>query len=235
MPIHVNLGLLGLTLVILGIIAGVNTVVELLFTNPLFTTFLNVIPVFLQSVFPNDPEVLRFAIRAKGNLYNSWDIAIIYLVLMPVVSMLFTGCWLFLILALLGVFNIGTVWLIIWFVVTALIYLVSAKDQYTIEIVSADRRLRSKGVKNRMLADPIKTMQRVSIQFVINWVRTPLAALGILLTVLLFVLIYWPAWLIKIIPAFRFDLSDKQVRTRYYAFYALIFGIAGAVLAYIVR
>jgi hypothetical protein len=66
-------------------------------------------------------------------------------------------------------------------------------------------------------------------------VRTPLAALGILLTVLLFVLIYWPAWLIKIIPAFRFDLSDKQVRTRYYAFYALIFGIAGAVLAYIVR
>ena len=171
MPIHVNLGLLGLTLVILGIIAGVNTVVELLFTNPLFTTFLNVIPVFLQSVFPNDPEVLRFAIRAKGNLYNSWDIAIIYLVLMPVVSMLFTGCWLFLILALLGVFNIGTVWLIIWFVVTALIYLVSARDQYTIEIVSADRRLRSKGIRNRMLADPIKTMQRVSIQFVINWVR----------------------------------------------------------------
>ena len=235
MPIHINVGLLGLSLAILGIIAGVNIVVELLFTNQLFTTFLNVIPVFLQSVFPNDPEVLRFAIRAKGNLYNSWDIAIIYLVLMPVVSMLFTGCWLFLILALLGVFNIGTVWLIIWFVVTALIYLVSARDQYTIEIVSADRRLRSKGIRNRMLADPIKTMQRVSIQFVINWVRTPLAALGILLTVLLFFLIHWPAWLIKIIPAFRFDLSDKQVRTRYYAFYALIFGIAGAVLAYIVR
>jgi hypothetical protein len=235
MSIHINLGLLGLALAILGIIAGVNIVVELLFNNPLFTAFLNVIPVYLQSIFPNDPAILRFTIKAKENLYNSWDIAIIYLVLMPVVSMLFTGCWLFLILALLGVFNIGTVWLIIWFVVTAVLYFMSASNQYAIEIVSDDRRLRSKGVTKRLYADPMKTIKRVSIQFVINWVRTPLAALGILLTEILFVLLHLPAWLIKIIPAFRFDLSDKQVRTRYYAFYALIFGIAGAVLAYIVR
>jgi hypothetical protein len=157
-----------LAVAILGIIAGVNIVVELLFTNPLFTTFLNAIPIFLQSAFPNDPAVLRFAIRAKGNLYNSWDIALIYSVLMPIVTMLVTGCWLFLILALLGTFNIGTVFLIIWFVVTAVLYFVSASNQYAIEIFSDDRRLRSKGVKKHMSADPMKTIKRVSIQFVIN-------------------------------------------------------------------
>lgn len=156
MSIHINLGMLGLAIVILGLIAAANIVVELLFSNPLFTTFLNVIPVVLQSALPNVPAVLRFAVRAKENLYNSWDIALIYLVLLPAVFTLLTGCWLFLALALLGKFNIGIVWLIIWFVGVAVVYLVSARDQYMIEIARRDRRLRSKGIMNRFFCGPDK-------------------------------------------------------------------------------
>lgn len=46
--------------------------------------------------------------------------------------------------------------------------------------------------------------------FVTNWVRAPFAGLRISLIVVLFDLLDWPAWMIHIIPAFRFDLTNRK-------------------------
>jgi hypothetical protein len=54
--------------------------------------------------------------------------------------------------------------------------------------------------------------------------------LEIFLMVLLFVLLQWPAWLLQ--PILRFDLSNTQTRTTYYACYTLVFGIAGTIMMY---
>lgn len=231
MSIQTPLGMLGLALGICGAIAGANIIVEQLFGSTLFTTFLKAIPAFLQSFFPNDATILWFTVRANRNLYGSWDIALIYLVLIPTVFLLLVGCWLFLILKLLGIFNIGTVWLIVWFVVVVFDYGVSASNQYALELKSHDRRLRVLGIKNRMYSDPVKTLKRWSYHFLSNWVRGPFTALKILLIIVLFVLLHWPAWLVQIVPAFRFDLNSRKTRRYYYAWYAFIFIAMGLILS----
>jgi len=230
MSIHINLVFLGFVLGSCATIAGINIVVEQLFRGALFTSFLQLAPVLMQSFLPNDTTTLWFAVRANKSLYNGWDVALIYLVLLPMVFMLFVGCWLFLVLALLRVFNIGALWLIIWFVVTAVVYFVSASNQYALEIKSHDKRLGVPGVKNRMFADPMKTVKRVSFIFVVYWVSAPLGTLAIYLITVLFVLIHWPAWLIQTIPALRFDLTNKRERQVYYGWYAAVLGVTSLAL-----
>ncbi|MBE3140157.1 MAG: hypothetical protein IMZ53_06200 [Thermoplasmata archaeon] len=230
MAIKTPLEILGLVLGISGAIAGVYIIAEQLFKSTVFTIFLKAIPAFLQSFFPNDAAILWFTVRANQNLYTSWHIALIYFVLTPTIFALFIGCWLFLMLALLGIFNIGIKWLIIWYILVAINYMWSATNQYALEIKFHDRRLGAKGIINRMLSDLPKTMKRWSYYFLTNWIRAPFIALRICLITFLFVLLHWPAWLVQIIPAFRFDLTIRRTRRYYYSWYAAIFIIAGLVL-----
>jgi hypothetical protein len=231
MSIQTPLGILGLALGICGVIAGANIIVEQFFNDKLFSAFLKAIPVFLQSFFPNDATILWFTVRANRNIYDSWDVALIYFVLVPLLFALLTGCWVFLILALVGVINIGTIWLIIWFVLTAINYGWSASNQYALEIKSHDRRLGVEGIKNRMRSDPAKTAKRWSHYFFADWVVAPFVALRIFFIEFLFVLLLWPAWLLRLIPDFRFDLTSRKTRRYYYAGYSAVFVIAGLVLA----
>ena len=230
MTIKTPLEILGLALSISGAIAGVYIIAEQLFKSTVFTVFLKALPAFLQSFFPNDATILWFTVQANKNLYNSWHIALIYLVLMPTIFALFVGCWIFLVLALLGVFNIGTKWLIIWFILIAVNYMWSATNQYAVEIKFHDRRLGVNGIINRMLSDLPKTMKRWSYYFFTNWIRGPFTALRLCLITFLFVLLHWPAWLIQTVPVFRFDLTNRKIRRYYYSWYAGIFIIAGLVL-----
>ena len=175
-------------------------------------------------------QLLWFTIQANRNLYTNWSIAFIYFVLTPVVFVLFAGFWLFLALALLGIFNIGMTWLIAWFILTFVNHMVSAIMQYAAEIKFHDRRLGVNGIMKRMYSDTTKTGKRCSYYFLTNWVRAPFTALRIWLITLLFVLLHWPAWLVQVIPAFRFDLTNRKARRYYYSWYAAIFIIAGLVL-----
>jgi len=86
------------------------------------------------------------------------------------------------------------------------------------------------GITKRMLSDLPKTMKRWSYYFLTNWIRAPFTALRICLITFLFVLLHWPAWLVQIIPAFRFDLTVRRTRRYYYSWYAAIFIIVGLVL-----
>lgn len=224
------LKILGIALSITGIIAGGYTLVEWLVSSTLFSIFRTVIPIFLQSVFPNDSTILWFVNRTTRNLYASWDVALIYFFLMPIELILFAGCWLFLILKLLGRFNIGTPWLIVWFIGIALVYVVSASNQYALEIKSHDRRLRYQGIIKRMFSDSKQTIKKWNYYFWKNWIIAPFTALKIMAIVFLFVLLHWPAWLIQIFPPFRFDLSEAKTRRYYYLTYSVIFLISGLLL-----
>ncbi len=230
MTIRTPLEILGLALGISGAIAGVYIIAEQLFKSTVFTVFLKVLPAFLQSFFPNSTTILWFTVQANKSLYNSWHIALIYFVLMPIILALFVGCWIFLVLALLGVFYIGTKWLTVWFILITVNYMWSATNQYAVEIKFHDRRLGVNGIINRMLSDPLKTIKRWSYYFFTNWIRAPFTALRLCLITLLFVLLHWPAWLIQIVPAFRFDLTSRKTRRYYYSWYAGTFIVAGLVL-----
>ncbi len=213
-----------------GAIAGSYIIVERLTGSTLFSIFLKVMPALLRAILPNDETILWFTIRAERNLYGSWDVALIYLLLLPIVFSIFLGCWVFLILKLLGIFELGTVWLILWFFVVAIDYFISSSNQYALELKYHDRRLGIQGIKNRMRSDPFKALKRWSYYFISNSVRAPYTTLKVLLITVLFVLLHWPAWLIRVIPAFRFDLTNRKNRRYYYAWYAAIFIIAGLLL-----
>lgn len=230
MTIKTPLEILGLALGISGAIAGVYIIVEQLFKSTIYTVFLSAIPIFVRAFFPNDAVITWFAIQANRNLYTNWSIALIYFVLTPIIFALFIGCWLFLALALLGIFNIGVIWLIAWFILIAINHIVSATGQYAAEIKFHDRRLGATGITKRMFSDLPKTGKRCSYYFLTNWVRAPWTALRLWLITFLFVLLHWPAWLVQIIPAFRFDLTIRKTRRYYYSWYAAIFIIAGLVL-----
>ncbi len=230
MTIKTPLEILGLALGISGVIAGVYIIVEQLFKSTIYTVFLSLIPIFARAFFPNDAAITWFTIQANRNLYTNWSIALIYFVLTPIIFALFIGCWLFLVLALLGIFNIGVIWLIAWFILMVINHIVSAILQYATEIKFHDRRLGANGIIKRMFSDLPKTGKRCSHYFLTNWVRAPFTALRIWLITFLFVLLHWPAWLVQIIPAFRFDLTVRKTRRYYYSWYAAIFIIAGLVL-----
>jgi len=230
MSINTPLGALGLALGICGAIAGANIIAELLFRSTIFSLFLKVIPAILHSVLPNDAAILWFTDRANKNLYGSWDVALIYFAFMPIIIAFYVGCWVFLILDILGVFDIGTTWLIVWFALVTINFMGAAVGQYALEIRFNDKRLREKGVENRMLSDPIKTIEKWSYYFFSNWIMAPFTAIKIFLIVFLFVLLQWPAWLLRIIPAFRFDLTSRKTRRYYYAGYSAMFIMAGLVL-----
>jgi hypothetical protein len=227
MSIYTPLGALGLALGICGAIAGANIIAELIFRSTIFSLFLKVIPAILQSVLPNDAAILWFTDRANKNLYGSWDVALIYFAVMPIIIAFYVGCWVFLVLDILGVFDIGTKWLIVWFALVTVNFMWAAVGQYAFEIRFNDKRLRKKGVENRMLSNPIKTIGKWSYYFISNWIMAPFTAIKIFLIVFLFVLLQWPAWLLRIIPAFRFDLTSRKTRRYYYAGYSALFIIAG--------
>jgi len=229
MTINTPLEIFGLALGISGAIAGVYIIVEQLFRSTIYTVFLSVVPIFARAFFPNDAAITWFTIQANRDPYTNWSNALIYFFLTPILFALFTGFWLFLVLALLGIFNIGVTWLITWFIFIAINHSVSATGQYAVEIKFGDRRLGTAGITKRMFSDLPKTGKRCTYYFFTNWVRAPYTSLRIWLITFLFVLLHWPAWLVQIIPAFRFDLTNKRTRQYYYSWYAAIFIIAGLI------
>jgi hypothetical protein len=212
MELKTPLEILGLALGISGAIAGSYIIIERLIKTTLFSLFLKAIPLYIQSLIPYDATINRFIVHANRDFYSSWDVAFIYLLLMPIIFVSFAGCWVFLVLKLLGILDIGTIWLIIWFIFIAIIYWWSASAQYAWELKFHDRRLGKQGIMNRMWLNPFKTVKRWNYYFWSNWFRAPYTTLKLLLIVALFVLLHWPAWLIQIIPTFRFDITIRKNR-----------------------
>jgi len=227
------LAILGLVLSTSGILAGGYLLIERLFNRVLFSTFLTLTPRLLRAFFPYEPTIAWFEIRSNRNLYQSWDIALIYLLLLPIIFSLFIGFLPFFILKVLGVYDLGTAWLSIWFVFLCLNHLWAAVNQHAVEIKAQHRRATVETIKQRMKQDPRVTSKRWVSYFFSNWIKAPFTTLQLLITVVLFVLLHWPAWVIQAFnKGTKLDLSTNETRRNYYIGYMLLFTIIGLFLIF---
>lgn len=189
----------------------------------------------MQSSYPSSTFTPWFSLRAQRNIHESWDVALLYFVLLSIIFPIITGCWVFLILAILGVLNIGIFWLIIWFVSLFFLYLVSASTQVAVEIKSKHPRANADRILRYMREDkPINTIKRWLYHLFRNWFIAPFTCLRLLFILFLLLLLDGPAWLTMILPQGPIlDLSDDEVRKYYYIGYSVFFIIAGLILIFV--
>ena len=82
---------LGLALSISGVISLGYGFVERLVSTELFSLFLTVTPNFLYSQFRGEPAIAWLKAHSSGNLYDRWDMSLIYLFLLSCVLAMTVG------------------------------------------------------------------------------------------------------------------------------------------------
>jgi len=162
-----------------------------------------------------------------------WDMALIYLLLLPLVFILMVGFWVFLVLRIFGVYNLGTFWLSFWFIVLCFTYMWSAVNQHAVEMKAKHKRANVERIKGYMMQDPIATSRRWLFYFFVNWIKSPFTTLKLLLIVILFVLLHWPAWLLKGAGVLQMNFDDTNTRKYYYIGYMVTHLVAGLVLMFL--
>lgn len=140
--------------------------------------------------------------------------------------------WVFLVLRVLGVYNIGTSLLILWFVVLCVSNGVAAVNQCAVQIKFQHNRATAEGVEEYMRENPEITLQRCAHYFLRNWIGTILTTVRLLSTVVLFLLLHWPVWLLKGMRVLRTDLNDSKAREYYYVAYGVLASVAGSLLVF---
>lgn len=223
---------LGLALSISGVISLGYGFVERLVSSRLFSLFLKLTPNFLTSQFRYEPAIAWFKVRSGRNLYDCWDVSLIYLVLLSLILMIVVGFWIFLILRILGICNTRMSLLIIWFVVLCAGNVWAAVGQHAIEVKAQHKRATVEKLQEYMIKNPENTRKRLAYYFLRNWVETPFTIVKLLLTIVLFILLHWPAWLLKGVKILKADLNDKDTRTQYYIAYGVAASVAGLLLVF---
>ena len=226
---------LGLALSISGVISLGYGFVERLVSTKLFSVFLILIPNFLLSQFRNESAIAWFKVRSSRNLYDCWDISLIYLFLLPLVLIMAVGFWVFLVLRILGIYNIGTSALIVWFAVLCVSNVWATVNQHAIEVKAQHKRATIERVEEYMMENPPNTLKRWAYYFLRNWVEGPFTTLKLLSIIVLFVLLHWPAWLLKGVKILKADLNDKDTRTQYYITYGVLASVAGLLLTFLFK
>jgi hypothetical protein len=223
---------LGLALSISGVISLGYGFVERLVSSRLFSLFLKLTPNFLTSQFRYEPAIAWFKVRSSRNLYDCWDVSLIYLVLLSLILMIVVGFWIFLILRILGIYNIRMSLLIIWFVVLCGGNVWAAVGQHAIEVKAQHKRATVEKLQEYMIKNPENTGKRLAYYFLRNWVETPFTIVKLLLTIILFILLHWPAWFFKVIKILKADLNDKDTRTQYYIAYGVSASVVGLLFTF---
>jgi len=222
---------LGLALSVSGVISLGYGFVERLVSAELFSVFLAVTPNFLASLLNYEPAAVWFKGRSTRSLYERWE-SLFYLFLISCVLAIIVGFWAFLVLRILGIYNIGTSGLIAWFLVLCFSNLWAVVSQHYIEIKAQHKRVTKKRVLVYMVENPSNTLKRWGYYFLRNWVVTPYIAVKLLSIMVLFILLHWPAWLLKGVKILKADLNDKDARTQYYITYGVLASVAGLLLTF---
>lgn len=232
---HSPFAFLGLALSISGVISLGYILVERLVSTELFSVFLKLTPIFLTSQFKYEPAIAWFKVHSSKNLYDCWDISLIYLFLLSLMLTIVVGFWVFLVLKVLGIYNIRTILLIIWFAVLFAINVVAASNQHAVEVKIQHKIATVEKVKEYLLENQPNTLKRVTYYFLRDWVETPFTIVKLLLIIVLFILLHWPAWLLKGVKILKIDLNDKNTRTYYYIAYGVPASVAGLLLIFLFK
>jgi hypothetical protein len=232
---HSPFAFLGLALSISGVVSLGYTLVERLVSTRLFSVFLKSTPDFLTSQFRYEPAVAWFKVRSTRNLYDCWDVALVYLVLLSVMLAIALGFWILLVSRIFGIYSIRTSLLIMWFAVLCAMNAWAAVSQHALEIKAQHKRATMRKLQEYMIRNPQNTVRRLAYYFLRNWVETPLTIVKLLLTVVLFILLHWLAWLLKGVRILKIDLEDRNTRRYYYMAYGVPASIAGLLLVFFFR
>jgi hypothetical protein len=227
---------LGLILALLGVFATAHTVLERIFKYSLFTTLLAITPLFLRSWFPHEPSILWFENRSTNrNIYESWDVAFIYLFLLPIILFLNAGFFTFVILRLVDVYHITIPLLIAWFLLILVSNFMAACNQAALKFKDINPTLNDiNQILAHMQRHPYLTLRFITGYFFLNWIKTPITTLVLLCLFILLVLLYWPAWLIRALQRTnKLPLTRESDRTNYLIVYSVIFICAGLLLNFI--
>lgn len=230
------IAILGLILSICGTLATGHALIERLIGSTLFSTLLSYTPKFLNSLIPYEPALIWFEIRSSNrDIYYTWDLSLIYLVLLSLVLFVMGGFWVFLVLKLIWGYDIGLFWLIFWLAILCFNYYFSASNQaaFKMKILHPYKLKSPEDIKNYMRQNPIETLKLWTAYFFRNWIAAPFTTLILLLIVVLNIVLHWPAWLIQVLPKVnKINLADSNTRKYYYIGYMLSFLIPGLILIF---
>jgi len=229
---HSPFAFLGLALSISGVVSLGYGFVERLISTELFSLFLTATPNFLYSQFRSEPAIAWLKARSGGSLYDRWDVSLIYLFLVSCVLAMTVGFWVFLILRILGIYSIGTSALVVWFLVLCFGNVWAVVGRHYIEIKGRHKGATLEKVQEYVIENAEKTVKRWAHYFLRNWVETPYTTVKLLSIMVLFILLHWPAWVLKGVKILRADLNDRDTRTHYYITYGVLASVAGLLLTF---
>lgn len=228
--------ILGLIFAVAGVIATAHTMLERIFHYSLFSTLLAITPLFLRSWFPHEPSILWFENRSMNrNIYESWDLALIYLFMLLIIFFLSAGFLIFLIFRLINFYYIPTSLLVAWFLLLLFSNFISAGNQAAIQFKIINPMLKNiNQIAEHMRRNPLLTLRFATKHFFLNWIKTPFTTLKLLCLVILLVLLYWPAWLIRSFQRTnKIPLTDEGDRTNYLIVYSVFFICVGLLLNFL--
>ncbi|MHB8104294.1 MAG: hypothetical protein ACYDG5_01975 [Dehalococcoidales bacterium] len=222
---------IGFIITACGIIATAHALFERFFAYSLFTTFIDLTPTFIKS-YGNEllPAWLDSRI-SKDKIYHAWDVFLLYLILLSITLFLMVAFWVFLILQLLSIFSIPMIWLIILIIMNIVANVYSAILQTALAIKIKYPEIQSTDeIMTRMLLEQTLTFKLLCKYFFLDFVIGPYNTLKILLLVVLAIILYWPAWIIRMFQRNKLNLSITGFRTTYFIGYAFIFLLVGTIL-----
>ncbi|AKG53305.1 hypothetical protein DGWBC_0627 [Dehalogenimonas sp. WBC-2] len=228
-----TLSIIGLVLTIFGITTGGYVLFELLFKCTLFTVFLRVVSTMLMALYPREPGYVWLTVQSSKSVYNIWNVALLWLMGLPIVLFLMIGFWVFIVLNIVGTTHIPVLWLVLWFIGAGLINLFSAVNQYAIELKIKHKRASVERLKRYILDDLGQALKRISHHFFYNWITGPVYTIAIFFIDLLLIILHWPAWGLNAFFGSKLDLDSNEVRKNYYIGYTVTAGLTGAVLLFL--
>jgi hypothetical protein len=219
-----------------GAAATAHLVIERMFGSPMFSMFVKVIPRLMTTLYPYEPAFSWFEQKTNAeSIEEAGDVCLVFLVALLAVVFLMLGFWVVLVMRLASKWHVPTPVLLIWFFALFVGNVVSAANQTAITFKMIPPPVKTvNGVRNRMLRDPLATAKVAMKYFAQDWVLPIFHSLKLLLTVILVIVLYWPAWVIHATQRnHRLDLAKSDVRTLYFGTYSLFCVVAAVLLRFL--
>ena len=239
------LEILGLLLVVSSFIVAGHTLVERIFNYSSIVVLTEYLPKFLKAYIPSNAFITWYEIRSlRLNFYGDWHVVLFLTGCTTLTFALFSGFWALLVLKVLG-FNISNYWLLSYCLFLAFIYFWSSINQTFIKmaILHKDELTFIRNTHNNIDTNdmigvfvkyPKQIMRYIVLYFFVNWVKSPVTSLGILLVLMLLVVMHWPAWLTNVLPnRYHIDITNSDTRRNYYIGYFVSAGVLGTILLFI--
>ena len=227
-----DINFVGFIFSVIGIIATAHALFERLFKYSLFQVFIDITPVFLRGFGQNELSVWLDSRVTKDNIYHAWDAFLLYLVLVSFTLILMVAFWVFLILKIFSIYTIPIYLLILLLIVNIAANFQSAVNQTAIKFKVKYPELQNMDeIKRRMFSEMGLMFKIIFKFFFLDFIIGPYNSLKILLLIILVIMLYGPAWIIRMFQKKKLNLAYAEHRTNYFIGYAFTFLLVGVIIS----